>query len=65
VISGTRFLRGTCSARWQPLKYCWIGFDLGQNWVRNKDHVEGSNVSEFEAVAEIGGTIDFPFGGRN
>jgi hypothetical protein len=52
-------------ARWQPLKYWWIGFDLGQNWVRNKDHVEGSNVSEFEAVGQIGGTIDFPFGGRD
>jgi hypothetical protein len=52
--------RAGLRARWQPLKYFWIAFDFGHNWVRNKDHVEGSNVTEFEAVGEIGGTIDFP-----
>lgn len=45
---------------YQPIRHFWIGFDMGYNWVRNKDHVDGSNVSEFEAVAQIGATIDFP-----
>ena len=47
-------------AWYQPIRHFWIGFDMGYNWVRNKDHVDGSNVSEFEAVAQIGATIDFP-----
>ena len=47
-------------ARYQPIRHFWIGLDVGENWVRNKDHVAGSNVSEFEALVEVGGTVSFP-----
>ena len=47
-------------ARYQPIRHFWIAFDMGENWVRGKDHVAGTNVSEFEALVEVGGIVSFP-----
>jgi hypothetical protein len=47
-------------ARYQPLPFFWLAVDLGENWVRNKDHVERANRSEFQVVAQVGASIEIP-----
>ena len=46
--------------RYQPVRFVWLGWDAGQNFVRNSLNVAGSNVSRFAAAAELGFTLELP-----
>ena len=48
------------AGRYQPNRYFWITWDLGENFVRNKDHVAAENRTEFSGVAEFGISILLP-----
>jgi uncharacterized membrane protein YbhN (UPF0104 family) len=52
--------RAGLRGRYQPNRHFWLGWDLGENFVRNALHVAGESVTEFTAVAEIGGTVGLP-----
>ena len=45
---------------YQPRRFFWVTWDVGQNFVRNAGHVTGVNRSEFSAVAQLGVRLDFP-----
>jgi uncharacterized membrane protein YbhN (UPF0104 family) len=53
-------LRLGLRGRYQPLRHFWLGWDLGENFVRNARSVEDDSVTEFTAVIEIGGTVSLP-----
>ena len=44
--------------RLQPNRFVWVEWDVGQNFVRNAEHVQGDNVSEFSARAEVKAAFD-------
>ncbi|NIN13261.1 MAG: hypothetical protein GTN62_14400, partial [Gemmatimonadales bacterium] len=46
--------------RYQPTRFFWIAWDVGENFVRNADHVSGNDISDFSAVAEVGAVIELP-----
>ena len=50
--------------RYQPNRYIWVAWELGENFIRNRNHVRGDNVSEFSAIAQLGVTVDFPLAKR-
>jgi uncharacterized membrane protein YbhN (UPF0104 family) len=62
IFLGTRerTLRFGLGGRYQPLRFFWVAWDVGENFVRNKNHVAGASTTEFQAVAEVGVRIDFP-----
>jgi hypothetical protein len=47
--------------RYQPVRFVWIGWDVGANVIRNRDHVDGADETVFTGVAELGFRLDFPF----
>ncbi len=49
--------------RYQPFRFLWVAFDVGENFVRNENHVDGMNRSRFTGAGEIGARIDFPMRG--
>jgi hypothetical protein len=49
------------AGRYQPLRFAWLAWDLGYNWIRNRNHVQGAEENLFSAAAELGVRIDFPF----
>jgi hypothetical protein len=57
---GETTLRLALRGRYQPLRQAWLAWDVGPNFVRNKDHVIGARKTEFEGTAEIGVRLDFP-----
>ena len=46
--------------RYQPNRYFWLAWDVGENFVRNARHVEGDDIWEFGAVGELGVRLDLP-----
>jgi uncharacterized membrane protein YbhN (UPF0104 family) len=62
IFLGTRerTIRLALRGRYQPLRYVWVGFDVGRNFVDNADHVEGAERSEFAGTAALGVTFDLP-----
>ena len=56
-----RTLRASLRGRYQPVRFAWVGWDVGYNWIRNRDHVQDAANNLFSAVAEVGVRIDFPF----
>ena len=62
LFLGTRetTIRFGIRGRYQPLRFFWFAWDIGENFVRNKNHVAGATKTEFEAVAEVGVRIDVP-----
>jgi uncharacterized membrane protein YbhN (UPF0104 family) len=62
LLIGTveKTLRLGVRGRYQPYRHFWLGWDLGENFVRNARSVEDDNVTEFTAVIEIGGTVSLP-----
>ena len=46
--------------RYQPNRFMWLSWDVGENYVRNARHVEGDDRWEFTAVGELGLRIDLP-----
>jgi hypothetical protein len=55
-----RTLRLALAGRYQPLRFAWLGWDVGQNFIRNRDHGPGRDESTFEAAGELGIRVDFP-----
>jgi hypothetical protein len=49
------------AGRYQPVRFAWLAWDLGYNWIRNRAHVQGAHDDLFSAAAELGVRIDFPF----
>jgi hypothetical protein len=49
------------AGRYQPLRFAWLAWDLGYNWIRNRGHVPGAEENLFSAAAELGVRIGFPF----
>jgi hypothetical protein len=49
------------AGRYQPVRFAWLAWDLGYNWITNRDHVEGAEEDLFSAAAEVGVRMDFPF----
>ncbi len=47
--------------RYQPNRYLWVTWDLGENFVRSARHVPGVNISEFEVTAAVGVELNIPF----
>ena len=46
--------------RYQPSRFFWIAWDMGENFVKNARHVSDTDISEFSAVVELGVTIELP-----
>lgn len=55
-----RTLRVGLGGRFQPLRQFWAEWDVGTNFVRNKDHVAGLAATEFHAVVAAGVGLEFP-----
>jgi hypothetical protein len=53
--------RAGLRGRYQPVRFVWIGWDVGANVIRNRDHVDGADETVFTGVAELGFRLDFPF----
>jgi hypothetical protein len=53
-------LRLGLQGRYQPIRFAWLGWDLGYNWIRNRDHVQDAEENLFSAAAEIGVRLEFP-----
>ena len=49
------------AGRYQPIRFAWLAWDLGYNWIRNRNHVQDAEEHLFSAAAELGVRIDFPF----
>jgi hypothetical protein len=49
------------AGRFQPVRFAWLAWDLGYNWITNRDHVAGSDENLFSAAGELGVRVDFPF----
>jgi hypothetical protein len=58
VVEGT--FRAALRGRYQPVRFAWVEWDVGYNWIRNRDHVQDAGENLFSAVAEVGVRIDFP-----
>lgn len=54
-----RTYRFALRGRYQPLRQLWFRWDVGQNVLRNADHVTGRNASRFAAVGEVGVRLEF------
>jgi hypothetical protein len=48
------------AGRYEPNRYLWLTWDLGQNFLRNALHVAGVTGSEFSANAAVGFTLELP-----
>jgi hypothetical protein len=48
------------AGRYQPVRFAWLAWDLGYNWITNRDHVEGAEENLFSAAGEVGVRIDLP-----
>lgn len=46
--------------RYQPNRFFWVAWDAGQNFVTNARHSPGNDISEFQAVAKVGVSIELP-----
>jgi len=55
-----RSFRAGFRGRFQPIRFAWIAWDVGYNWIRNRNHVEGASEDLFSAAAELGVRIDLP-----
>lgn len=55
-----RTLRLALRGRYQPVGPVWLAWDVGPNFVSNKDHVTGVKKTEFEGTGEIGVRLEFP-----
>lgn len=42
------------AGRYQPNRYLWIAWDIGENFVTNKNHIAGNNETEFSGVVQLG-----------
>ena len=56
-----RTFRAALRGRYQPVRFAWVGWDVGYNWIRNRDHVQDAAENLFSAVAEVGVRINLPF----
>ena len=45
---------------YQPTRFGWIRWDVGQDFIRSVGHVTGQNRSRFVAIGEVGLRFDFP-----
>jgi hypothetical protein len=52
TVEATR--RASLQGRYQPARYVWFAWDLGQNWIRDADHVPGRQRSRFVGLATVG-----------
>jgi len=48
------------AGRYQPVRFAWFAWDLGYNWIQNRNHVQGATENLFSAAAQLGVRIDFP-----
>ena len=48
------------AARYQPNRYFWLTWNVGENLVSNKDHIMNDDRTEFSGVAEFGISIVLP-----
>ncbi len=48
-------------ARYQPNRHVWIKWDMGENFIRDADHMAGIDRSDFSMNARAGIVLDFPF----
>lgn len=48
--------------RYQPSRYFYLEWDAGENFVTDREHVEGDDVTEFSAVARFAVTLELPGG---
>ena len=55
-----RTYRFALQGRYQPTRQLWFRWDVGQDVLRNADHVTGRNASRFAAVGAVG--LRFEFG---
>lgn len=53
--------RVALAGRYQPFRFAWLAWDVGYNWIRNRNHVQDASENLFSAAAELGVRIDFPF----
>ena len=54
-----RTTRVALEGRYQPARFLWLGWDVGQNWVGNAGHVTGRSVSQLVALGQVGVRIEF------
>jgi hypothetical protein len=45
---------------YQPVRFAWLGWDVGANVIRNRGNVSGADQSDFSAVAELGVRVGLP-----
>jgi hypothetical protein len=60
-----RTVRVALAGRYQPFRFAWLAWDLGQSFIQNRDHVSGRDESTFEAVGELGIRLTFPWRKRS
>ena len=48
------------AGRYQPSRFFWIAWDVGENFLRDARHISGNDVSEFSAFAAVGAKLDLP-----
>jgi hypothetical protein len=49
------------AGRYQPVRFAWLAWDAGYNWIRNRGHVADAKENLFSAAAELGVRVDLPF----
>lgn len=65
IFLGTaeRTFRLGVRGRYQPNRYVWVSWDVGENFVENVGHVVDMSERRFAAVVELGAAV--PLGRRN
>lgn len=49
------------AGRFQPNRFLWMTWDVGENFLRDAGHVPGVNATDFAAVGAAGLMFDLPF----
>jgi hypothetical protein len=52
--------RAGLAGRYQPTRFAWLAWDVGYNWITNRNHIQGASGNLFSAAAELGVRIDLP-----
>jgi hypothetical protein len=55
-----RTFRASLRGRYQPVRFAWVGWDVGYNWIRNRNHIQNVAENLFSAAAELGIRVDLP-----
>jgi len=55
-----RTIRLALAGRYQPAPYAWLAWDVGPNFVRNKNHVSNARATDFGATVELGIRLMLP-----